>query len=163
MAALMVVTTTPAAHASSNAAWARRCQVEYASLGYRNVGQCVSHFARGGGVVTGPASLTLTFEAAECALWPGSDCVWSVRGSGLDPGSTVVVGGVDVLYGGEVTVASDGTVDVRGIFLLGECVLAGSEIQRFVARGIAAGGSPVSSDVVTGDLTAYMPVCDWAA
>ena len=160
--ALMVFMTPGVSTASSNADRAKQCQAEYASLGYTNVGQCVSNYARGGGgVVTGPASLTLTFEETTCALYPQNECIWSVQGTGLDPGSKVIVGGVEVLYGAEITVGSDGTVDMRGIYLAGTCVVEGYEIQNFVARGIAAGGTPIESAVVTADLTDILPNCNY--
>ncbi|QIK66655.1 hypothetical protein G7072_10165 [Nocardioides sp. HDW12B] len=160
VSAVVIMFLTPTAGvASSNADWAKRCQVEHASLGYRNVGQCVSTYARGGGTVTGPASLTLTYEMTACAAFPQVQCIWSVQGSGLDPGSKVVVGGVDVLHGAEATVGTDGTVNVRGLFMLGDCVNPGFEIHHFVARGVAPGGAAVTSEVVTGDVTQFVPLC----
>ena len=162
---LLVVTflTIPAATAASggNSEAAKRCQSDYTALGFRNVGQCVSHHARGGGtVVSGPATLTVTFDRGLCADNTGQVCVWSVQGSGLRPGSEVIVGGADVTYGATVIVRPDGTVSTQPLFHLGSCVVSGYENTSFVARGVAADGTPVASPIVAANYTTYVPICE---
>ena len=165
IACLLVVLsflTIPTASAASggNSEWAKRCQSDYTALGFRNAGQCVSHYARGGGtVVTGPATLTLTFDRAPCADNSGQLCTWSVQGSGLDPGSEVIVGQADVLFGASVVVRSDGTVSVQGLYHLGSCVMSGFENTPFIARGVAADGTPIASTIVAANYTLYIPIC----
>lgn len=159
------LTSAPPAHAApagvSEAA--KACQDGYASYGFRNVGGCVSFVARGGELVApGPAQLTLTFEwTPTCSNgWtPTYGCAWSVEGSGLQPGTEVIVGEATVQYGATVLVDSSGNALARGIYLIGACVSPGYESADFIARGIAADGSPIQSAVVTGDYLQIMPLC----
>jgi hypothetical protein len=160
LVALIVLAAPAGAASGGNAEWAKRCQSEAVALGFRNAGQCVSHYARGGGgVVTGPATLTLTFDVGPCASVPDRPCAWSVQGSGLDPGSEVIVGEASVLYGAPLTVDSAGNVSGQYIYHLGTCVMSGYEHPLFIARGVAADGTPIASDVVLADYTLYLPIC----
>ena len=161
MAVLWCVGTGPVASAapSDTAEAAKTCQSAYASLGFRNAGQCVSFFARGGTIATGSPSLTLTFDTAPCYNFPSVSCMWSVEGAGLAPGSTVTVGDSGVPYGAELMVGADGTVSVHGIYMIGSCVMPGYELVDFIARGLAPGGAPVESTVVSADISTVMPLC----
>ena len=139
------------------------CKAGYATHGFRNVGACVSFVARGGQLVApGPAQLTLTFDRATTCSdgnTPTYGCAWSVEGSGLKPGTDVVVGEADVQYGVPIPVSSSGTVLAEGIYYLGSCVTSGYESPEFIARGTAADGSVIESAVVVGDYLQFMPLC----
>ncbi len=164
LVALSLGFASPAVAAPRNISEAAKlCQDSYASLGFREVGGCVSFFARGGQLpAPGPARLTLTFDTTTTCSdgnTPTYGCVWSVAGSGLKPGSVVTVGGADVAYGATIPVGPSGSVSANGIYHQGSCVNPGYETVDFIARGTKADGTPIESAVVTGDYRDITTLC----